>query len=273
MTSVPETNRPRRLRPVRSGRRFATGRAVAALILREMSVTYGRSPGGYIWAVLEPAAGIGLLVLVFSVAFEAPPMGSNFAMFYATGMIPFLAYSGLSAKLAQSLNYSRALLSYPSVTYVDAMIARFILNLMTELLVAYILFFGILTIWDTGTVVEIDRIAMGFLMMASLAIGVGTMNCFLVSLFPVWQVVWGIFNRPLFIISCIFFTFESIPEPYRSYLWYNPLVHVVGYVRTGFYSSYDASYVSMVYVFGLSLFLTAAGLVFLRRYHRDILNF
>ncbi|WP_430450396.1 ABC transporter permease [Rhodophyticola sp.] len=67
---------------------------MAALILREMSVTYGRSPGGYIWAVLEPAAGIGLLVLVFSVAFEAPPMGSNFAMFYATGMIPFLAYSG-----------------------------------------------------------------------------------------------------------------------------------------------------------------------------------
>ncbi|QBY02241.1 sugar ABC transporter permease [Rhodophyticola sp. CCM32] len=273
MAHFPDTSPEQTLRQTRTRRSFATARAIAALMLREMSVTYGRSPGGYLWAVLEPAAGIGLMVLIFSVAFEAPPMGSNFAMFYATGLVPFLAYMDLNLKTGQALNYSRQLLSYPSVTYVDALLARFTLNLLTQILVGYIIFFGILTLSDTNTVPDLGRIAIGYLMMASLAIGVGTMNCFLLSVFPVWQAVWSIMNRPLFIVSCIFFTFESIPEPFQSYLWYNPLVHVVGYIRMGFYSSYDASYVSLTYVFGLSLVLAVAGLVFLRRYHRDILNF
>ena len=45
-------------------RRFASLRAIAALVLREMSTTNGRSPGGYLWAILEPAAGIALLTIV-----------------------------------------------------------------------------------------------------------------------------------------------------------------------------------------------------------------
>ena len=37
-----------------TNRRFASFRAIGALILREMATSYGRSPGGYIWAILEP---------------------------------------------------------------------------------------------------------------------------------------------------------------------------------------------------------------------------
>lgn len=241
-------------------------------MLREMSVTYGRSPGGYVWAVAEPAAGIVLLTLIFSIGFRSPPLGSNFPIFYATGLVPFMFYTDVSAKLAQSLTFSRNLLSYPSVTFVDALLGRYVLNLLTQLLVGYVIFAAILLLFETRTVLELDRVALSYAMAAVLALGVGTMNCVATSLFPVWRQVWSILNRPLLIISAIFFTFESVPEPYQSILWYNPLVHVVGAMRSAFYSSYDAAYVSPVYVFGLGLGLTAIGLVFLRRYHRDIIN-
>jgi capsular polysaccharide transport system permease protein len=33
-------------------------RTIVALIMREMATSYGRSPGGYIWAIAEPVAGI-----------------------------------------------------------------------------------------------------------------------------------------------------------------------------------------------------------------------
>ena len=42
-------------------------------------------------------------------------------------------------------------------------------------------------------------------------------------------------------------------------------------MRHAFYPTYDAVYVSPIYIFGLSLFLLAAGLVFLTRYSRDII--
>lgn len=259
------------LRPV-GQRPLATLRTIIALVLREMATTYGRSPGGYIWAVLEPAGGIALLTLVFSAGFRSPPMGNNFAIFYATGMIPFLMYSDVSGKVALSILFSRQLLAYPGVTYIDAMLARFILNTLTHLMVAYILFTGILLAFDTRTTLELDLIALGFAMTMALALGVGVVNCFLFSMFPVWQRVWSILNRPLFILSCIFFTFETIPEPYRSYLWYLPTVHLTGIMRSAFYTSYDGTYVSPTYVFAVSGVLMLTGLVFLRRYHRDILN-
>ena len=34
--------------------RFRALRTITALILREMGSTYGMSPGGYVWAVLQP---------------------------------------------------------------------------------------------------------------------------------------------------------------------------------------------------------------------------
>ena len=115
--------------------RQSTLRAVSALILREVSTTYGRSPGGYVWAVLEPAAGIALLTLIFSVGFRSPPLGTNFALFYAAGLLPFLMYSDISGKLGQTIQFSRALLAYPRVTFLDALMARFLLNMMTQLVV------------------------------------------------------------------------------------------------------------------------------------------
>lgn len=258
-------------RPVRRPRSLPTGRAVMALVMREMTVTYGRSPGGYLWAVLEPALGIFLLTFIFSLAFRAPPLGANFPLFYATGLVPFLFYTELSNKLSHSLKFSRQLLAYPAVTYVDAIMARLVLNSLTLLLVGYLIFAGILLAFDTRTVLDPGALALAYAMAISLALGVGVMNCVMVSLIPVWGQLWAIFNRPLFIVSCIFFLYDSLPEPFRSILWWNPLIHIVGQMRTAFYPTYDAAYVSPVYVAGLSLVLLVAGLVLLTRFSKDII--
>lgn len=260
------------LKSVTRQRSFGTLRSVSALVLREMATSYGKSPGGYIWALLEPIAGIALMTMVFSVMVRSPPLGINFPIFYATGMMPFVLYQTVSSKMTAAIMFSRPLLVYPSVTFVDALIARFVLNFLTELLVSYIVFTGICLFFETRTSVDLPAILLGFSMAGALAIGIGTMNCFLVSMFPLWQRAWSILTTPLLIVSCIFFTFDTVPEPARSYLWYNPIIHIVGQMRSGFYVTYDAPYVSPLYIFGLALVLTTMGLVFLRRYHRVILN-
>ena len=38
--------------------RFRMVRTVIALMLREMSTTYGRTPGGYVWALMQPLGSI-----------------------------------------------------------------------------------------------------------------------------------------------------------------------------------------------------------------------
>ncbi|MEM6594053.1 MAG: ABC transporter permease [Pseudomonadota bacterium] len=253
-------------------RSFGSLRAIIALMLREMSSTYGRTPLGYLWAILEPVVGISLLTLVFMAILHAPPIGNNFAIFYATGMLPFLLYMEMSNKVMQSMQFSTQLLVYPSVTFVDALLARFFLTLLTQILVMGIVFAGLMALFDTRTQPDILKIALAISMVAALGFGVGSLNCVLVGFAPSWARIWAIANRPMFLISCIFFPYEAIPLPYRDWLWYNPLVHVVGQMRHGFYPYYDAAYVSLLYVFGLALGLSATGLLFLWRYYRDILH-
>ena len=260
------------LRELNRSRSFATLRSISALILREMSTTYGRSPIGYLWAVLQPVAGIALLTIVFSLVLHAPPMGRSFQVFYATGFVPFMVYQEVNSKLAMAIQFSRQLLIYPSVTMIDALLARFILNFLTQLLVAFVVLGGLLMFVESEVVLNLPAIAMSFAMIAALSIAVGVMNAFLYGILPSWVRVWAIINRPLFLISGTIFLFDDIPQPFQDYLWYNPLVHPIGQMRRGFYPYYEAEYVSAVYVFGLSFGVTVLGLVFLRRYALDILN-
>ena len=227
---------------------------------------------GYLWAVLEPVAGIALLTAIFSLGFRSPPLGTSFPIFYATGLVPFMMYMDIGNKMMQSLMFSRSLLVYPRVTFVDALVARFLLNLLTQLLVGYLLFTGILLLTDARVSLDLPKIALSFLMAASLGVGVGTLNCFIIGIIPAWQRIWAILNRPMFLLSCVIFLFETIPEPYQSILWYNPLVHILGLMRSGFYPYYEAAYVTPSYVFGFSLITLLLGLLFLRRYASFILQ-
>lgn len=267
-SELPELPEGRGRRPLRPG----TPRTVAALMLREMASTHGRSALGYLWAILEPVGGIILLTFIFSLMLRSPGIGTNFPLFYATGMLPFVAYMDISQKTSVALRFSRQLLAYPGVTFVDALIARVLLNSITQIMVWVVVLTGIIQIYRLDVILDPPLVALSFAMTISLGLGIGTLNCYLLSVFPSWERIWAILTRPLFIISCIFFLFDDVPQPYQDWLWWNPLVHVVGQSREGVYATYDANYVSPLYVFAVACVTFALGLLLLRRYYRDIIN-
>lgn len=265
---APQTPPPAQYGP----HRLATLRTTMALILREMSTTYGRTPGGYAWAILEPLGAILVLSLGFSLVVRTPPLGTSFLLFYATGFMPFSLYQGLANKIAKSITYSKPLLQYPAVTWLDAVMARFILNGLTGSLVTILLLAGILTALSHPSMVSIGPATEAMLLTMLLGLAVGVVNCVLIGLFPLWDIAWSLISRPLFIASGVFFLYDGMPPLAQKILWYNPLLHITGLMRSGFYPTYPATYVSHLYVLGVSLALLTLGLILMGRYHRDILN-
>lgn len=259
-------------RPVRQRRRLAAPRTILALMLREMSTRYGQSAGGYLWAVLEPVGAIVILSFGFSLLLRSPALGSSFILFFATGYIPFGLYQSVSTAVARSISFSRPLLMYPAVTWMDALLARFVLNLLTGVMVAYLVLTGVMLATATGTVLEIGPILAAMALAALLGLGVGAMNCLLAGLFPVWEQIWSIGTRPLFLISGVIVLYEDMPQTAQAILWWNPLLHIIGEMRRGFYPMYAPQYVSLVYVLIVALAAMALGLLLLARHHRDILT-
>ncbi|VDC33186.1 ABC transporter permease [Pseudogemmobacter humi] len=260
---APGATRPRR--------RFPTLRCIGALMLREMATTYGRSPGGYIWAILEPVAGIFILTAASSFMMARPPIGTSFELFYATGMLPFFMFNMICSRVGTAIIFSKPLLAYPAVTYVDALIARFIVNFLTELLVFFIVMTILMLNFDTRAVLDYGMIAKGLAMVALFSFSLGTLNAWLFMRFHVWHVLWSVISRPLFLISGVFFMYEYIPEPLKTWLWFNPVLHCIGMVRAGFYPSYNDSYVSTAYVLLLSLSMLALALLILSRQVKTLL--
>ena len=192
-------------------RRFATSRTIAALMLREMVTTYGRSPGGYLWAVLEPVLAIGLLSFAFSLAFRSPSLGDSFGLFYATGYLPYMLFHDVSNKTAMAIRYSRSLLTITAVSGLDELIARLVLNLLTHLMVIMLVLGAMLLAFDVRVFPDMAAAGNALAMVATLALGVGFTNCYLFMAFPAWERVWMVVTRPLFIVSGVFFLFEDLP--------------------------------------------------------------
>lgn len=251
-------------------RRFRAFRSISALMLREMTTTYGRSPGGYLWAILEPVAAIALLSVIFSLLFRSPGLGTNFPYFFAGGFLPFMLYATISSQIAASIRYSKALLSYPAVTFMDAILARLLLNFMTHILVTFIVISGIIFMYDLKPILYWPSLFLAMAMAISMAIAVGTMNCLLISSYPLWERTWAIANRPMFIISGVLFIPEALPAQMREYLMYNPLAHVTSEMRKGMFATYDAVHVNPVFVFTIAIGMTSLSLLFLLRHHKDI---
>jgi len=246
-------------------------RAMSALMLREMATAYGRTRGGYLWAVVEPVAAVALLALVFSVAFDQPPLGRSFALFYASGYLPFMVYSDLAQKIGVALRFSRPLLAYPAVTWWDALCARFVLNTLTHVVVI-VLVLGALLLADARSPrPDILQVMAGIGLAAALGFGTGALNAYLFEAMPAWERVWAIANRPLFILSGVLFLPDAVPDPYGNWLLYNPLVHVVGALRSGIYPSYNAGWVDAGFVLEVSAMALLPALVLLRVHARDLL--
>lgn len=252
--------------------RFQKARVIAALVLREMTARYGRSVGGYFWAVAEPAGGIILLALVFSYALFRPPLGNSFVIFYATGIIPFYLYSAVANSVTSSVQQNRGLLTYPVVSALDTVIARVILETLNFMMIAAVLF-PLFIYFDRAIVtVQLDQIVLAFAMAAALGLGVGSVNAVIGGFFPTWKSIWVMVNRPMFILSGVMFTYDMIPDPARGWLWYNPVIHVIGQMRMGFFASYGGDYISHVYVFGIGLSLFVVGAYLLRRHEGTLVE-
>jgi len=241
-------------------------------MLREMSTRYGRTPGGYLWALLEPIGGLIAMTLVFSMLLRAPQLGNSFVLFFASGYLPFVLYVTIAQSVQGAITFSKPLLRYPALSWIDAVLARLLLNLLTGVLVMVIVFVGLLQMVSVTAIFEFGPMVLSTALACLLATGIGVLNCVLIGLYPVWGKVWGMATRPIFIIAGVFFLFENLPPNLQAIGWYTPWIHFTALFRSGVYPSYEPDFISVPLLLIWALVPLCLGLLLLRRHYLEILN-
>ncbi|SDR44845.1 ABC transporter permease [Pseudovibrio sp. Tun.PSC04-5.I4] len=243
-------------------------RVLGALVLRETRTAFGNTQLGYLWAIANPALSTLVLVLIFSTIGRAPAFGTSFALFFATGILPFQTYSKLSKSLMTAVSSSRGLLGYPLVTETDILISKYILISLTYFMIM-IFFFSLLIVAGNAThPVRIEQSAVAFLTLTLLGLGAGTTNAVFFRLWPTWKNLESIISRPLFFLSGIFYVPSDFPSEIVKILSWNPVLHGVEWFREGYYGNYDSIVLSKSYLFACVLFLLLIGFFGERLYRK-----
>lgn len=253
-------------------RRFKFLRVTGALILREITSTESRTSLGFLWQLIEPIAAIALMTLFFQTMSNKPPLGTNFPLFYVTGVMPFQIFLTVGNKVSGSVKFSKPLLEFPAVSILDAIAARFILNFLIECAVFIILASSIIHIFHVKVNVDVPMAAASLGLAGMLALGIGTFNSVLFVAYPVYETAYAVVTRPLMLISGVMFQIDKMPEPMKTWITWNPVAHPIALMRAAFFSGVDTSFISPMFIFLISLVAFTIGLVTLRSFFRDALE-
>lgn len=238
-------------------------RVIHALVLREVNVKFARHRLGYLWAFVEPVAFIAAFALILSVGGRTLPAGMPAVPFLITGIIPFFLFRDVVTATLRGVSANKALLVYPQVSAFDVMVARFLLETATAIVVFVVLLAAMMGL---GIDVRIERPieAFGWLIAMGLAgFGFGAACGALEPLFPaVERIVPAVILRPLFWISGVFFTSGMLPADLRDLALLNPLLHMIELMRSAFFHEFENQYASYPYaLFSLLLALFLACLL------------
>jgi capsular polysaccharide transport system permease protein len=249
---------------------IAQTEVVHAIILRETRTRFGAHQLGYLWALLEPVLMIGTFFTMFLIAGRAAPAGMDLAGFLATGIVPYMVFSGSVGRVAEAINGNRGLLFYPHVQPLDLAIARSLLEAGTYSAV-FIVLMGANALYMRE--LHIDSALMvvaGFALASLLGTTLGLVFCSLSQYSNAVDRARGPLLRPFFWISGIFFAANQLPTTAQDLLAYNPLLTAVELVRTGWYPTYASEHAHVRYSLMCVLTLAFIGLTLERAVRRRI---
>lgn len=221
---------------------------VYALVLRETRTRFGAHQLGYLWALLEPVVWILSFYTLFALLGRTVPNGMDIASFITTGLVPFQLTMRTAERSTTAISANRAMLFYPQVKPLDLILARTALESMT-LGIVFLLLVGGAAAFQQRPVIDSALTAMtGLSLAALLGLSLGVLLCSLSVYSNAVERLQGPLFRPLFWLSGVFFTADSLPSHARELLLYNPILHNVELTREGWFPSYNAHHASPAYV-------------------------
>lgn len=209
-------------------------RTIYALLLRESRTRYGRQSAGYVWALISPMIVLVAMIATFSVLARPPGAGDSLVVFFMTSILPILFLRDAIAQGGDAVRSNRVLMQYPQVNVFEVITARTILEALSNLIVMLLFVLIMFAFFSLPITAWVDQ-PLSMLLAGATLLLLCYGACFLSSqigrAFEPWNQVTGPIGRILLLTSGLFFTLGSLPPEFLTVVQYNPLAHIVEWIR------------------------------------------
>lgn len=245
---------------------------LAAVLLRTIRTRFFAHGTGYLLAVGWPVAHILLLIAIFTIGGRSAPFGESAVLFIATGSVPFMVFSYLARFMMVDLAANRPLLGLPEVKLLDVLIASAVLEILSAFAVAIVM---IILGWSFNIPIAPQDMAEAFsaiLAAILLGLGMGVLNSVIMMVFQMWMTGYALMNVAVWASSGVMFVPSAIPDPFRTWLSYNPALQVVEWMRAAYYEGYGEHLLDRTYTIGFGVVTLALGLILERLLRGHVLS-
>lgn len=244
---------------------------VNALFLREIQTRFGTKKFGYIWALVDALSKIIVFSVIKTLVSSSAMPQIDFPVFLATSFLAYNFFQHIVKKSMDAFDANSALFVYRQVRPVDAIIARALVEFMvlvsaTAVLVGIGAYFG----FDMA-VKDINMVIVAFVWIGIFGLSLGLLFAVLTVYFPNFGRVVNLLFTPLFFLSALFYTLESLPPVARELLLYNPLVHFMEMIHGFYFATLNTDFVNYTYMAAWTLLPLFLGLWLYRHSEKRII--
>ncbi|MBE7564242.1 ABC transporter permease [Acidithiobacillus sp. HP-6] len=243
-------------------------RVIWALMLRETVTRFGREGLGMLWMIAEPALFVLGVMTIFSLV-EPNIDGINVAEWYAVSYPTLLFWRNGTGRVTGALQINRALLHHQPIRPMDIIYSRILLEFASGVAVFLFLFPIFVVLGICHFPANLLTMALGYLLIIWFSFGFVMIMAGLAELSETIEKTSHIIIYLMLPFCGIFFPTFAVPEPYRSYLLYWPLIDAVDYFHHGYFGSRIHSYYHIPYtifaLFAITLFGLAISGIAIKR--------
>lgn len=241
------------------------------LLIRELKTRFGSYRLGYAWALLDPLLMISLFSAIFGMRSQSGFGGVPVQVFITAGYLPFMFFNKVVSQLKSAVNANMGLFCYRQVTPFATFVARFILESIIGLVVGVILVLGLM--WFGFDAIPSDplEVILIYCLLMIFSFSLGIVFCVLSSLFKEADKFLSLIMMPLMFVSCVMYPLATVPTQFQHWFLWNPLVHAIELIRSGWIAGYASPNVSWVYLSAVTLVLLTFAMSCYRLSHRRLI--
>lgn len=238
----------------------AQGNVLLALMLRDVRTRFGSAPG-FVLAIAWPLSHVMLLVIMNVAVGRTIPYGESAALWFATGVVPFIVFSYMARFIMYGIAHNRPLLTFNAVRMTDILFSRAIIEVLISgaLILVLLLIFSFLEIEYYPHDIKQAFYALGASVL--LGLGYGIINAVIAMFFIQWITIFSLIIIGLWLTSGVFFVPSAMPETVRWLIYFHPATHLIEWMREAYYDGYNSLVLDKQAILLYSVWLIFSGLL------------
>ena len=233
-----------------------------ALIYREFISRASLVKFGYIGILLEPLGVMAIFLSIFAlIRRRGGSEELGVLLFLISGIVIYTLFNAIAIRSMNSMDANSSLFFYRQVKPIDTIFSRTIVEIVIYSVVFIILVTIAFLIRESFFISDFALLIVSFISIAITSMGVGIFLMIARFRYEWVKSVVQFLMRPLWFLSGVFFSLNDIPQNFRPYISWNPILQSIELTRHSFANSYPLSEaISLTYLIQCSLIVLTISL-------------